>query len=105
MDLPSPLGARPIAWGPHVLVPGVDGRVYLIDPATGESAADPFVPPFDRDHPYRWASPVLVEGDAVVLADREGRIRRLVKSALAIGQRDRVPSTSDAGRRAGVGGS
>ena len=80
IDLPSPLGARPVAWGPHVLVPGVDGRVYLIDPETGESAVDPFVPPFDRDHPYRWASPVLVEGDAVVLADREGRVRRLVKS-------------------------
>jgi outer membrane protein assembly factor BamB len=80
IDLPSPLGARPIAWGPHVLVPGVDGRVYLIDPASGESAADPFVPPFDRDHPYRWTSPVIVEGDAVVLADREGRVRRMVKS-------------------------
>ncbi len=80
IDLPSPLGARPIAWGPHVLVPGVDGRVYLIDPATGESAADPFVPPFDKDHPYRWTTPMLVEGDAVVLADREGRVRRLVKS-------------------------
>lgn len=80
VDLPSPMGARPIAWGPHVLVPGVDGRVYLIDPASGESAADPFVPPFDKDHPYRWAAPVLVAEDAVVLADREGRIRRLVKS-------------------------
>ncbi len=80
VDLPSPLGASPIAWGPHAIVPGVDGRVYLIDPETGESAADPFVPPFDKDHPYRWTTPVLVDGDALVLADREGRLRRLVKS-------------------------
>ena len=80
IDLPSPLGADPIAWGGNILVPGADGRVYLIDPETGESAADPFVPRFDKARLSRWATPVMVEGDAVVLADQEGRIRRLVKA-------------------------
>ncbi len=80
IDLPSPLGAAPIAWAGGVLVPGADGRVYLIDPATGQSAADPFVPRFDKDNPSHWTTPVVVADDAVVLADREGRVRRLTRS-------------------------
>ncbi len=80
IDLPSPLGATPIAWAGGVLVPGADGRVYLIDPATGESAADPFVPRFDKDHPSHWARPVPVAGDALIMADREGRVRRLTRA-------------------------
>ncbi len=80
VDLPSPLGARPIAWGGAVLVPGADGRVYLIDPATGESAADPFVPRFDKARPARWRTPVLLDGDAVALAEQDGLIRRLVRA-------------------------
>ncbi len=80
IDLPSPLGAAPISWSGGILVPGADGRVYLIDPATGESAADPFVPRFDKDRPSRWTTPVVVADDAVVLADRDGRVRRLTRS-------------------------
>ncbi len=80
VDLPSPLGASPIAWAGGVLVPGGDGRVYLLDPATGESAADPFVPRFDREHTPHWARPVIVEGDAVIMADWEGRVRRLTRA-------------------------
>jgi outer membrane protein assembly factor BamB len=80
IDLPSPLGAAPIAWAGGVLVPGADGRVYLIDPATGESAADPFVPRFDKDRPSHWSKPVPVDGDAVIMADREGRVRRLTRA-------------------------
>ncbi len=79
IDLPSPLGARPIAWGKDVLIPASDGRVYLIDPVTGDFAADPFVPRFDKAHPSHWRMPVLLDGDAVALADGEGHIRRLTK--------------------------
>ena len=80
IDLPAPLGADPIAWGGNILAPGADGRAYLIDPATGESAADPFVPRFEKARVSRWATPVLVEEDAVVLADHGGRIRRLTRA-------------------------
>ncbi len=79
-ELPAPLGASPIAWGKDVLIPGSDGRIYLIDPATGEFAADPFVPRFDKSRPSQWLSPVLVDGDSVILAERDGLIRRLVKT-------------------------
>ncbi len=36
VTLPAPLGAAPLAWGKELLVPGDDGRVYLIDPITSE---------------------------------------------------------------------
>ena len=80
IDLPSPLGARPIFWGKDVLIPGGDGRVYLIDPATGEFAADPFVPRFDKAHPSAWLTPMLLDEDAVGLVESSGLVRRLIKA-------------------------
>jgi hypothetical protein len=59
-------------------VPGDDGRVYLLDAATGESRAEPLVPVFDRAHPTRWRAPARLDGDAVALADQAGKVRRLV---------------------------
>ncbi len=77
VELPAPLGAPAIALGGELLVPGRDGRVYLVDPKTGISAADPYVPPFDRSRPIRWLAPVALDGDAVALAEADGLIRRL----------------------------
>lgn len=77
VELPAALGAAPLVWGRDVLVPGDDGRVYLIDPASGESKAEPFVPTFDRTHATTWRAPVRLDGDAVALVDDSGRVRRL----------------------------
>ena len=79
IDLPAPLGAAPMLWGHDVLVPGGDGRAYLVDPESGAARAEPFIPPFDRAHPTRWRSPVALDGDAVALADNLGRVRRLTR--------------------------
>lgn len=79
VGLPATPGARPVAWGKELFVPGDDGRAYLIDPITGESRAEPFVPPFDRTRPTRWRAPVRLGRDAVALADDAGRVRRLVR--------------------------
>ncbi|MDR3633999.1 MAG: PQQ-binding-like beta-propeller repeat protein [Isosphaeraceae bacterium] len=79
IDLPAPLAARPLFWGRELLVPGGDGRVYLLDPLTGESRAEPYVPPFDRAHLIRWRSPVRLDADTVALADDAGRVRRLTR--------------------------
>lgn len=81
VELPSTTGASPILWGRDLLVPGVDGRVDLIDPTTGTPRAEPFMTPFDRDRPTRWRSPVRIDGDAVVLAEGSGRVRRLSRSS------------------------
>jgi hypothetical protein len=79
VGLPAPVGSKPVAWGRELLVPGDDGRAYLIEPTTGESRAEPLIPPFDRTRPTHWAPPVMLGGDAVALADEAGVVRRLVR--------------------------
>jgi len=81
LDLPAPLDAAPLFWGSDLLVPGAGGRVDLLDPKTGEARAEPYIEPFDRAHPIQWHAPVALDGDAVALADRSGRVRRLTRSA------------------------
>jgi outer membrane protein assembly factor BamB len=77
IELPAPLATTLVPLGKNLLIPGADGRVYLIDPRTGTSVADPYVPPFDRAKPIHWRTPVLLEGDAVALADSEATLRRI----------------------------
>lgn len=77
--MPAPVGARPVAWGREMLLPAADGRAYLVDPLTGQSRAEPYVPPFDRSKPTRWVAAVSCGPDAMALADDEGRVRRLVR--------------------------
>jgi outer membrane protein assembly factor BamB len=78
VDLPAPLGAPPVFWGPDLFVPGLDGRAYLVDPRTGSARAEPYVPTFDAERPTRWRAPIFL-GDAVVLADSAGQVRRLAR--------------------------
>ncbi len=77
VDLPVALGAAPVLWEKGLLIPGEDGRVYLIDPRTGESRAEPYVPPFDREHPTRWRGALRLEDGTLALVDDSGKIRRL----------------------------
>ncbi len=83
VELPAPLATSPIILGKNLLVPGLDGRIYLIDPKTGTSAADPYIPPFDRSHPIHWRTPVLLDAGAVALADSEATLRRLTVDSKA----------------------
>ncbi len=78
LALPAAVAADPLVWQDGVLVPGADARVYLIDPITGRSRAEPFVPQFDRDRQGTWLAPVLLDRETVILADDVGRVRRLV---------------------------
>ena len=77
VELPAPLATSALALGRNLLIPGADGRLYLIDPRTGTSAADPYIPPFDRSRAIRWRTPVLLEGEAAALADSEATLRRI----------------------------
>ncbi len=79
VDLPAPLGAAPLFWGADLFAPGLDGRVYLVDPRTGQAKAEPYVPPYEKLKPTRWKDPVKLGDDAVILADESGRVRRLAK--------------------------
>ena len=77
VGLPCPVGAKPLARGKGLFVPGDDGRAYLIDPISGESRAEPYVPPFDKAKQSRWRTPASLGSDAVILADTSGRVRRI----------------------------
>lgn len=79
--LPAPLGTVPAAWGGGLLIAGTQGRAYLIDPLSGRSSAEPFVPPYDRSRPIAWLAPATLEGDALALADRTGVVRRFDRPA------------------------
>lgn len=76
--LPAAVAADPVVWQGGILVPGADTRVYLIDPVTGRSIAEPFVPRFDRDHQGTWLGPAILDADTAILADDVGLVRRLV---------------------------
>lgn len=78
VDLPAPLGATPVFWGPDLFVPGLDGRAYLVNPSTGAAEAEPYVPAFDTEAPTRWRAPVFLN-EAVVLANQAGQVRRLAR--------------------------
>jgi outer membrane protein assembly factor BamB len=94
VGLPTAPAADPIAWGSGVLIPGLDSRAYLIDPLTGQSQAEPFVPKFDRDRQGTWFSPTRLDKDTVVLADDVGRLIRLelktAPIARLVGESERV---------------
>jgi hypothetical protein len=77
LELPAALAAMPLVWGRALLIPGVDGRAYLIDPGTAASTAEPLVPVYDRDRRGRWHRPVRLDPSTVVLADDAGRVRRI----------------------------
>ncbi|GIW88651.1 MAG: hypothetical protein KatS3mg108_2975 [Isosphaeraceae bacterium] len=77
IDLPAPLGAPPLFWDSDLLVPGLDGRAYLVDPATGAPRAEPYVPTFDASRPTRWLAPSRLPDETLLLASQEGVLRRL----------------------------
>jgi outer membrane protein assembly factor BamB len=77
--LPTAAVAAPRAWADLLAVPAEDGLVDVIDPRTGASVADPYVPPFDRDRPHRWRTPAVVDDGRLVVLDASGRLRALVR--------------------------
>lgn len=75
--LPAAPSTPPLAWNGSLLAPMEDGRVFLIDPATGGTRSTPLIVPFDRASPIRWARPAPLAG-AALLADRSGVLSRIV---------------------------
>ena len=77
LELPTALAAMPLVWDRSLLVPGADGRAYLINPLTAKSTAEPFVPVYSRERRGRWLAPARLDAGAVVLVNDVGRVRRL----------------------------
>jgi outer membrane protein assembly factor BamB len=77
LELPAAPAAMPLPWGRNLLIPGADGRAYLIDPLGAQSKAEPLVPVFNRDRRGRWRSPVHLDAASIILADDTGHVSRL----------------------------
>ena len=74
----DPPAARPVGFGGGLLVPVRSGRVLLLDPQTGEAAAEPFQPALPAGTRVQWQSPtVTADGQYAVLIDGTGTLHRI----------------------------
>lgn len=79
VPLPSAATAAPISWGTQLVLPSRGGLIELIDPRTGVPVADPYIPPFDREHPYDWRTPAVIDETRIAVVDASGRVRVLAR--------------------------
>ena len=113
---PRPVGARPIAWGRELLVPGDDGRAYLIDPLTGRVSRRAVRPAVRPDPANGWRTPVVARratpsrwpttpgASAASRGSTDPRPRLVVAAETTLGQGPRGRSRLDrrGGRRRDV---
>ncbi|MEQ8784763.1 MAG: PQQ-binding-like beta-propeller repeat protein [Pirellulaceae bacterium] len=65
------LTCAPVLFEQGLLFPCDDGRIYLVDPVTGNPLAKPFQPPLSAGQRVAWGRPApLAEGRFVVTDDR-----------------------------------
>ena len=71
--------ALPVAFDGKLLVATTSGAVHLLDPASGKSAAAPFLPAMGADMTVAWFRPfVLPDGKRAILADERGKLYEVV---------------------------
>ena len=75
--LPDPLACRPVRWGKSLLAPTESGQVYLLDPSSGQAAAEPFQPRVPAGQKIDWQPPAITADDKAVLADSKGPMYRI----------------------------
>ena len=74
VKLPVPLGAPMAVFGHGLLVPGADGRIYWISPASGREMAQPFQETIDAARPDTWRTPTVVDDRRFLVADVRGAL-------------------------------
>jgi outer membrane protein assembly factor BamB len=77
IDLVGPPVAVPARCGSRLLVPLENGAAYLLDVATGQPAAEPFLPRLEGGATPAWRTPVGLSENEAVLVDAVGRLYRL----------------------------
>lgn len=75
--LPDRLACRPVRWGKALLAPTEAGQVYLLDPSSGQPAAEPFQPRVPAGQKIVWQPPAITADGEAVLADGKGHLYRL----------------------------
>jgi hypothetical protein len=75
---PVQASCRPVAFQNGVLLPCVDGRVLLLDPAKGEQQTLPFQPRLQPGEEVVWRRPAVIGGGGdFVIADDQRRVYRV----------------------------
>jgi len=74
--LPDPLDCPPIALGDRLLVPSKAG-VFLLDPRTAQTLAEPFGPRREPGVGLDWQLPAALDENQAVLADGHSKVYRL----------------------------
>ncbi len=68
----------PIAVGNFVLTPANNGQLHVLDPATGQRKASPFIPTLQANQKLSWIGPALASDKrTAVIADSSKRIYRV----------------------------
>ncbi|MBN1910884.1 MAG: PQQ-binding-like beta-propeller repeat protein [Pirellulales bacterium] len=75
--LRSPLGTTPVLLGNGLLAPSALGQVYLVDPWTGGTLAQPFQPKLAHGNQPKWQVPAVIDSQTVVLSDGARNLYRV----------------------------
>lgn len=78
LTLPIPTKVPPLRLGDSIVVAGEGGEVALASLADGSPRGQPFVPDFEKTTPWVWTSLAALDENSVALADKTGRVVRLV---------------------------
>lgn len=85
--LPDTSSTRPVAFGGHIVVSGVDGTVTALDPATGEVAWRVSMPSEIQVRP-------VVAGDTLVVIDESGTMAAIDPDGNQFWQNAELPASS-----------
>ncbi len=85
--LPDTSTTRPVSFGGHIVVSGVDGSVTALDPATGEVAWHVSMPGEIQVRP-------VVSGDTLVVIDESGAMAAIDPDGNQVWQNTELPASS-----------
>ena len=77
LKLPDALGGPAAAFADGLLAPGREGRVVLLDPATGRERLAPFQPPLRGGEEFAWTAPVEIDDHHFVISDGRAKLYKV----------------------------
>lgn len=79
-NISLPLGTKlpPVRVGDFLAIAGEDGAVALVSATDGSLQGQPFVPDLEKSSPWNWTSMTNLDESSIALADKSGRLLRLV---------------------------
>lgn len=78
INLPVETRIPPILIGEKLIVAGSGGEISVVSSIDGAPIGQPFIPDYEKSAPWHWVSLVGLEDQSVVVADKTGRLIRLL---------------------------